>query len=379
MTLTDGVGSRRDVMLGKYNTAASRAEYVRILAEWEAAGRGLPATAASKPEISINELILAYWAHAQTYYGFNGDRGDEGCFRSALRIVREIYGHTRAAEFGPIALKACRQKMIEKGWSRTYTNAQVDRVRRMFRWAAEEQIVSGSVHAELKAVTGLRRGKSEARETARVMPAKPEHVEAALPFMCSPVQGMVRFQQLTGCRPAEACRLRAVDIDMGDPTCWVYRPGSDQGPHGEHKTAHHGHDRLVLIGPRAQEVVRAHLKTDLHAYLFCPRDATRERNEKVRARREGAPRVRSRKARPKRAPGDRYSVRVYARAINRACFQAGVPPWGPNRLRHTRATELRPYGLDLVKTVLGHSKVETSQVYAERDFAAAMQLVGKIG
>ena len=31
--------------------------------------------------------------------------------------------------------------------------------------------------------------------------------------------------------------------------------------------------------------------------------------------------------------------------------------WHPNRLRHSRATELRPFGLDVVKTILGHSKV----------------------
>jgi site-specific recombinase XerD len=53
--------------------------------------------------------------------------------------------------------------------------------------------------------------------------------------------------------------------------------------------------------------------------------------------------------------------------------------WHPNQLRHSRATELRCHGLDLVKTVLGHSRVETSQVYAEKDIAAAMELVAKVG
>jgi integrase len=271
--------------------------------------------------------------------------------------------------------------MVEKGWSRSYVNAQVDRVRRMFRWAGSEELLPGGVYQELKSVPGLRRGKTQARETARVRPADPEHVRAALPFMPTTVQGMVRFQQLTGCRPAEACLLRAIDLDRSNPACWVYRPGSDQGRHGEHKTAHHGHDRAILIGPRAQEVVRAYLKTDLHSYLFCPRDATRERNEKVQARRTtpGAPWPYRRKSQPRRAPGDRYTVRAYARAVARACRKAGVPEWGPNRLRHGRATELRPYGLDVVKTVLGHTKVETSQVYAEKDMAAAMDLVSKIG
>ena len=52
---------------------------------------------------------------------------------------------------------------------------------------------------------------------------------------------------------------------------------------------------------------------------------------------------------------------------------------GQNRLRHSRATELRGFGLDMVKTILGHSKVETGQVYAEKDMLAAMKLVSKIG
>jgi hypothetical protein len=37
VTLTDGLGRRRDVLLGRYGTPESRAEYVRVLAEWEAA------------------------------------------------------------------------------------------------------------------------------------------------------------------------------------------------------------------------------------------------------------------------------------------------------------------------------------------------------
>jgi integrase len=380
VTLTDGLGGRRDVLLGKHGTAGSRAEYARVLAEWEAAGRSLRRPEKPVADLSINEMILAYWKHAEAYYGFDGERGDEGCFRSVLRVLRESYGHTQAAAFGPLALKACRQKMVDKGWSRNYVNAQVDRIRRMFRWAASEQLLSGSIYQELKSVEGLRRGKTEARETARVKPASPEHVEAALPFMPNAVRGLVRFQQMTGCRPAEACLLRAIDLDMSNPTCWIYRPGSDQGPNGEHKTAHHGHDRLILIGPKAQELVRAYLKTDLHACLFCPKDATAERNEKVRARRTSpARRKYRRKSKPRRAPGDHYTVRAYARAIARACRQAQVPEWGPNRLRHSRATELRPYGLDVVKTILGHSKVETSQVYAEKDIAAAMELVARIG
>jgi integrase len=53
--------------------------------------------------------------------------------------------------------------------------------------------------------------------------------------------------------------------------------------------------------------------------------------------------------------------------------------WHPNWLRHSRATELRAHGLDVVKTILGHSKVETTQIYSEKDMQAAMELVSRIG
>src|SRR5262245_18809066 len=39
VTLTDGLGGRRDVLLGKHGSKESRVEYARIIAEWEANGR----------------------------------------------------------------------------------------------------------------------------------------------------------------------------------------------------------------------------------------------------------------------------------------------------------------------------------------------------
>src|SRR6266436_5133706 len=67
VSLPDGMGGRRDVLLGKYGTKESRAEYARVVGEWEAAGRRLPQPGAGK-DPSINELILAYWPHAEDHY-----------------------------------------------------------------------------------------------------------------------------------------------------------------------------------------------------------------------------------------------------------------------------------------------------------------------
>jgi hypothetical protein len=54
VTLPDGMGSRRDVLLGKHDSTESRAEYARVLAEWEANGRRLPEPVARTAELSVN-------------------------------------------------------------------------------------------------------------------------------------------------------------------------------------------------------------------------------------------------------------------------------------------------------------------------------------
>jgi hypothetical protein len=107
----------RDVYLGKHGTQESKAEYDRKIAEWLANGRRLPPSAggAAGSELSVNELILAYWKHTEAHYRLpTGEPTDEQqCIRSALRPLRELYGHTAAREFGPLALKAVRLKMVK--------------------------------------------------------------------------------------------------------------------------------------------------------------------------------------------------------------------------------------------------------------------------
>jgi integrase len=277
----------KDHLLGQYGSDESRQAYRRIVAEWLARKGQPPQPEPDKP-LAVNDLVLAYWKFAKEYYGFDrGGRGDGYCLKDALRVVRLLYGRTSPRDFGPLALKACRRQMIEKAWSRTYTNAQVDRVRRMFRWAAGEELLPGSVYENHRSVAGLRAGKTAARETQKDRPVPTDQLDATLPNLSRVVRAMVQFELLTGCRPDEVCRLRPLDVDMRNPTCWVYRPGSDHGQHGQHKTALHGHDHLVLIGPRAQLVLRPYLGTNPAAYCFNPadgedaRDAERRENRKT--------------------------------------------------------------------------------------------------
>ena len=88
---------------------------------------------------------------------------------------------------------------------------------------------------------------------------------------------------------------------------------------------------------------------------------------------------RKRKANPKRKPRDQYDVTSYRRAIRRAGVRTKVPVWRPNQFRHNAATYLRAeYGLDVAKAVLGHRRIETTQIYAEADQAGAMQGIERV-
>ena len=55
----------RDVYLGDWNTAASRREYKRAIAEWTASGGTLPKPA---NDLTVTELAAAFMRHARTYY-----------------------------------------------------------------------------------------------------------------------------------------------------------------------------------------------------------------------------------------------------------------------------------------------------------------------
>jgi integrase len=231
--------------LGPYGSPASRKEYDRLISEWLATGR----PAAGGRDLSVTELILAYMEFAAGYYrDADGQPSREiESIREAGRPLKQLYGHTEAAKFGPLALKAVREAMIGAGLCRSTINQRISRVKRLFKWAVENEIVPPSLHHALSAVAGLRAGRSEAPEPRRVEPVAMEHVEAILPFLTAPVRAMVQLQPLTGARSGELTRMRPCDVDRSGET-WLYRPST-------HKTKHKGKDRVIPLGPKAREVL----------------------------------------------------------------------------------------------------------------------------
>jgi integrase len=391
----------RDYYLGPHGTKASKLEYDRLIAEYLTSGRSA-SFGAPQHDLTIVELAADYLKYARGYYG--AQTGSEYVrIIPALKPLRELYGRTPAVEFGPLQLRSLRQRFIDLGWSRTYVNHNMRRVVRMFRWAASEGRISPSIPQALAMVPGLRKGKTAARETEPVVPIDGETVDATLPFMPDVAADMVRFERLTGCRPAEVCIVRPCDVDRtGD--VWLYRPG-------RHKTEHHGRDRTIMIGPKAQAVLLRYLARDSRDYCFRPCDSMAKHYAARRASRKtplscGNRPGSNRKRKPRKAPGEQYAVDAYRRAIANACDKAfphptlaGIPRrkltaeqlaelrkwqsdhrWAPNQLRHAAATEVRrQFGLEAAQVILGHSQANVTQVYAERDLARGVEVALAIG
>ncbi|MBI1311301.1 tyrosine-type recombinase/integrase [bacterium] len=370
----------RDFYLGKFGTPEADEAYRRIIAEWFASGTLPEARTAGKTaeSLSINELILAYFRFAQTYYVKNGEQtGEVSLIRDTMRVLRVHYGTSTADSFGPLKLKAVRESMIAKGWCRTEINRKIGLIRRMFKWGVENEIVRADTLHALQAVAGLRRGRSEARESEPVRPVAEADINAVLPFVAAQVRDMVRLQLLAGCRPGEICSLRPCDV-CRDGDVWEYRPES-------HKTEHHGRERIIFFGPRAQEILCPWLDNrPAEAFCFSPAEAQAARNAEKRRRRK-SPVQPSQRDRTKpdaaRTPGDCYTTASYRRAIQYGCTKAGIgDAWSPNQLRHSRATWLRrQYGIEAAQVILGHSTADVTQIYAERDFESARRVMAEVG
>ena len=125
----------KDHYLGKYDSPESYELYERVVAEWlltrqRPAGSDAPAAnpGAAAP-ITVNELLAAFWKDAEQRYVKNGEPTSEvRSYRVALRPVRQLYGRALVTDFGPLALVACRQKLIDAGICRKRINQHLTRI-----------------------------------------------------------------------------------------------------------------------------------------------------------------------------------------------------------------------------------------------------------
>ena len=352
---------------------------------------------ADRSDRRIAGIAKAYLEFADTYYRNAAGEPTHQVYRIqwVLKYFLSQYAAMEADEFGPLALKEFRETLIEKGLSRGVINEIAATVKRMFKWAVSEQLVSPAVYQGLQAVDGLKRGRSRAREMPPVTAVAEAHVYAILPYTSKVVADMVQIQLLMGMRSCELTTMRTCDIETSG-RIWHYQVADEHN-----KTAHHGHKRVVSIGPKAKKIIQPYMKRKLTEYLFSPEEAEKQRRKKQSQARKtplsyGNRPGSNRKEDAARRPGERYDAKSYRKAItyaikaaNKAIIEAArkkgtkpktVPEWTPHQLRHTALTRARKeFGLEASSTFGGHRNMNVTEIYAEKNMALADKVAMRLG
>lgn len=374
--------SGRDYTLGAFGSAESRVKYHQLVAQWLAAGRKpihhlepQPSPFAhSRP--SVHSLVSAFNHHVESTYVARDGAPQTSAIAYIKRcagFAAELFPRVTADDFTPSMAKECRERMVKAGWTRKGCNKGLRMIRMMFAWGVEHDMVKAEAWQALKAIKGLKAGRTAAPESVPVKPVADTAVEAIRPFVSRQVWAMIQLQRLTGARAGELVIIRPVDIDTSGDV-WLYTPK-------HHKTQNYGHSRTLYMGPQARAVLRPFLenRTDLHAYLFDPREA----NAEVKADGAAIRRRPGQKANPRRTErriGDHYTTASYRRAIHNACDAAGIDRWSPHRLRHAAATFWRKkFGPDAALIMLGDKSSNMVEVYAERDQQTAIKIAAEVG
>ncbi len=337
----------KDHYLGPHGTKASQQLYDQLVGEWLANGRN-KFQGNDHDSITVAQLAAEYWKFAKGYYVKNGRPTDElPGLKIAIRHLIENYAQTPVDHFGPLCLANIQQQFVAAGHCRRYINQNTGRIKRMFKWGVARELVPVKTYQAISTVSGLRKGKTAARESTPILPVSDEDVEKTIANLRNSVTAdMVRIQSLTGCRPGELFIMRPCDIDRSGAEhigVWLYYPES-------HKMEHKERHRVIVIGPNAQSILCKYLLRNEKQLCFL------------------------------RTGGKPYKRWHYAQHIAWACDKAGTDRWAPNQLRHAAGTRIRAkYGLEAGQVILGHANADVTQIYAERDLAKAIQIMQEVG
>lgn len=404
----------KDYYLGEYQSQESWRRYNQLLADLFYSEPGVVNSTGFSPAssvptngqiqlpaiLTIGELTMRYQVHANGYYQKDGQPTSEAeTIKRSLVFLNRKYCEEPANSFTSKKLEVVRESIaadpvvkvrkvkkkngktetsqfvVQKNKARSTAISYTAKIKQMFKWAVHEELVEPGVYERLRALPPLKKGRTKARETQKVRPVSEEHIQAVLRILPPVVADMVRVQRLVGCRPQDVVNMCPADITKGEPgEPWLYRPES-------HKTDHHDQELVLPIGPKAQAILEKYWPAKPTDVFFSPKVTVQMRNDARRGTGKHAEVVAKRPRKvATRPPGDRYDSATYRRAVNRACELVGIPIWSPNRLRHSRLTEVRAkHGAEAARTLVGHKNLSTTEIYAEQDLRKAIEVAKESG
>ena len=340
---------------------------------------------------TVDKLAVSYKAQALTLYQKGGETTSHiDTVNLAMDALVEKYTGMAADDIGAPEVKRLVDGMIvgvdRHGITRARSiwtvNGRLRIIKQAYKWARLYGLVSKETAYDVALVPPLRVGRSEAKAPRKVLPVAASVLEATIAAATPTIADMIRTLLLTGMRPGEMCAMRACDIER-DGDVWVYRPVS-------HKTQHRGKDRIILIGPQAQAILKPYIarRMKLSEYVFLPVEAHREALE-----RRGFPKVIAYQcSRSRFKPGRCFRHDTFHGQVSRTCDRAFDADgekrkardysyrWHPHRLRHNAATRVREqFGIEAAKDLLGHSSLTTAMIYAEKSMDRMKEIVAKAG
>lgn len=331
--------SGTDHYLGPYGSEESRRRYGELIAQHAAGLIVDPYDAGDEDTgLTINEMTLAYLRWAQTYYVKGGKiTAEYNCIKSGVKLLIDLYGSTPVADFGAMKLKVVRQAMVDsKTMCRRFVNQSVGRIRRLFKWGVENEMVDVTVLQKLQAVAPLLAGRTEAKDYAPRHAVPQADIDAVRAEVSEKVRDIMDIMLNTGARVGEIAMLTNGMIDRSGDT-WTAR-------FDVHKMIHKGKTRTIEFGPKSQLILRKYLSDDPTAKVFDI---------------------------GKHAP---------SLAIKRACAKLGITKFTSHWLRHTSATRIRKdFGLEAAQVFLGHARADVSQLYAETNKDVALKIARDAG
>ena len=318
--------------------------------------------------VTVGELVIEYGQFCKVKYAASNEWAT---IKLVLEYLIQNYKTLPATDFGTVRLDQYRQTMVQAGLVKSTIKRRVNHVVAMYQRGVSIELIDVTLYQRLKALSPL---VEPTRPSKKIPPVKLDVVRATQNELTPTVGDMVELQLLSGMRPGEVCNLRPVDIDQSKDV-WIYTPMT-------HKTEHHGKNRAIAIGYRAQALLKPYLNREETRFCFEPNQAFEQHLERRSANRTipigygNSP-----KPRKHRVFSIKYTNTSYRRAVQRAARRAEVGKWSPNQLRKTAATKARSeMGLETAQIICGHSsKTTTEKHYAEQDINLAVQYAAKFG
>ncbi|QQE12323.1 tyrosine-type recombinase/integrase [Planctomycetota bacterium] len=285
--------------------------------------------------MKLEQLIKQYEDHAREYYR----KPKSGRLTSEVASIKQatsqlitFCGNIHIEELRPLKLRGFMDSLVRRGNSRKTINDKIDRIRRMYRWAASYEMIQPEHVYALKQVPRLQRGRTRAKENRTIEPVPAKDLIKSMLHMDKTMRNMVRVHYLTGMRPSELLTMRWENITYENGIL-LYRPN-------EHKTDWRGTERIVPLGRRVQKLI-GYGDT---GYVFT----------NIR--------------------GQQYTICGYRSNVKNACNRAKITIWSPLQLRHNAATRFEnKLGTKEAQILLGHSKPSTTEIYISRSFRKSLK------